>query len=136
MELQWLGVACRPPSETVRAEAAARQLRLTKPAGSLGRLEHVAIELAAMQGRAQPRAERIPLSALLVGVLWWALAMALVVWAWPGAPWWAAVLGALTGLAWMWRLLRRRLQGFTGDGLGATQQLSELAIYLALAARL
>ncbi len=60
MELQWLGVACRPPSETVRAEAAARQLRLTKPAGSLGRLEHVAIELAAMQGRAQPRAERIP----------------------------------------------------------------------------
>lgn len=60
MELQWLGTTCRPPSETVRAEAAARQQRLTKPAGSLGRLEHVAIELAAMQGRAQPRADRVP----------------------------------------------------------------------------
>jgi adenosylcobinamide-GDP ribazoletransferase len=33
----------------------------------------------------------------------------------------------------MARLLRRRLQGFTGDGLGATQQVCELAIYLALA---
>ncbi len=60
MELQWLGTACRAPSEAVRAEATARQRRLTKPAGSLGRLEHVAIELAAMQGRAQPRADRVP----------------------------------------------------------------------------
>ncbi|RYY60051.1 MAG: adenosylcobinamide-GDP ribazoletransferase, partial [Comamonadaceae bacterium] len=32
----------------------------------------------------------------------------------------------------MARLLRRRLQGFTGDGLGATQQVCELAVYLAL----
>ena len=31
--------------------------------------------------------------------------------------------------------LRRRLGGYTGDTLGATQQLAELAIYLALAAR-
>jgi adenosylcobinamide-GDP ribazoletransferase len=30
-------------------------------------------------------------------------------------------------------LFWRRLQGFTGDGLGATQQVCELAIYLALA---
>lgn len=34
---------------------------------------------------------------------------------------------------WMARLFRRRLQGFTGDGLGATQQVCELAIYLVLA---
>ncbi|MDP3322107.1 MAG: adenosylcobinamide-GDP ribazoletransferase, partial [Hydrogenophaga sp.] len=44
-----------------------------------------------------------------------------------------AVLGALLGLAWMWRLLRRRLQGFTGDGLGATQQVCEVAFYLGMA---
>ena len=42
-------------------------------------------------------------------------------------------LGALVGLAWMWRLLHRRLQGFTGDGLGATQQVSEVLFYLGLA---
>jgi adenosylcobinamide-GDP ribazoletransferase len=33
------------------------------------------------------------------------------------------------------RWLQRRLGGYTGDGLGATQQWSELAVYLVLAAR-
>ena len=33
----------------------------------------------------------------------------------------------------MWRWFLRRLQGFTGDCLGATQQLCELAFYLGLA---
>ena len=49
----------------------------------------------------------------------------------------AALCGALLAgaalLAYMLRLLRRRLQGFTGDTLGATQQLCELAVYLGLA---
>ena len=36
-------------------------------------------------------------------------------------------------LAWMARLFRRRLQGFTGDCLGATQQVCELACYLGIA---
>jgi adenosylcobinamide-GDP ribazoletransferase len=44
----------------------------------------------------------------------------------------AAALCALAALG-MARLLWRRLHGFTGDGLGATQQVCELAIYLALA---
>jgi adenosylcobinamide-GDP ribazoletransferase len=59
--------------------------------------------------------------------------MALVVWLLPAAPWALAVLGAAIGLAWMWRLLQRRLQGFTGDGLGATQQVCEVLFYLGLA---
>jgi len=41
-----------------RAAALARQARLTKPAGALARLEEVAVELAAMQGRERPRIER------------------------------------------------------------------------------
>lgn len=40
---------------------------------------------------------------------------------------------ALLAWAYLWRLLWRRLQGFTGDGLGATQQLCELAFYFGLA---
>ena len=36
-------------------------------------------------------------------------------------------------MAYLLRLLRRRLQGFTGDTLGATQQLCELALYLGIA---
>jgi adenosylcobinamide-GDP ribazoletransferase len=83
--------------------------------------------------KSKPLAEAISTRALLAGLLWWALALALVVYWLPAAPWALAVLGALLGLAWMWRLLRRRLQGFTGDGLGATQQVSELLFYLGFA---
>lgn len=83
--------------------------------------------------KSKPLAERIGNAGVAIGVLWWAVAMALVVWALPAAPWPQAILGALIGLAWMWRLLRRRLQGFTGDGLGATQQVSEVGFLLALA---
>ncbi len=86
------------------------------------------------QSKSKPLAESIGNAGLLVGLLWWGLAMALVFWWLPGAVLWAqAVLGALLGLAWMWRLLRRRLQGFTGDGLGATQQVSEVLFYLGAA---
>lgn len=48
--------------------------------------------------------------------------------------WLLALVLALIATDYMRRLLRRRLQGYTGDGLGATQQLSEIAIYVGLAA--
>lgn len=83
--------------------------------------------------RSKPLAESIGNRGLVAGLLWWVPAMALAGWFAPGIPWLPAVLGALAGLAWMWRLLRRRLQGFTGDGLGATQQVSEVLFYLGLA---
>jgi adenosylcobinamide-GDP ribazoletransferase len=85
------------------------------------------------QSKSKPLAESISTVGLLAGLAWWAAAMALVGWMAPGMPWLPAVMGALVGLAWMWRLLQQRLQGFTGDGLGATQQLSELLFYLGLA---
>lgn len=49
-----------------------------------------------------------------------------------------AVALLASGLAWAYvgRLLWRRLQGFTGDGLGATQQVCELTFYLGLAVTL
>ncbi|WP_072688502.1 nicotinate-nucleotide--dimethylbenzimidazole phosphoribosyltransferase [Rhodococcus marinonascens] len=43
-----------PPDETVRAQAEARQLQLTKPVGSLGRLESLACWVAACQGVCPP----------------------------------------------------------------------------------
>lgn len=48
--------------------------------------------------------------------------------------WLLALVLALVATEYMRRLLRRRLDGYTGDGLGATQQLSEVAIYAGLAA--
>lgn len=47
------------PDEAAAAAAAAREARLTKPPGSLGRLEALAAWLAAWQGRHPPRMERM-----------------------------------------------------------------------------
>jgi nicotinate-nucleotide--dimethylbenzimidazole phosphoribosyltransferase len=44
-----------PPDASSRAEALARQDRLTKPTGSLGRLEELAVWVAACQGSCPPR---------------------------------------------------------------------------------
>ncbi|MEY4414063.1 MAG: hypothetical protein RIQ53_1356 [Pseudomonadota bacterium] len=58
-----------------------------------------------------------------------------VAWLWPSALRWAAVLAAVLWVAALCaRWLRRRLGGYTGDGLGATQQWTELAVYAVLAA--
>jgi nicotinate-nucleotide--dimethylbenzimidazole phosphoribosyltransferase len=48
----------RAPDAAASAAARARQANLTKPPGSLGRLEDIAILLAGWQGRARPRLDR------------------------------------------------------------------------------
>lgn len=50
-----------------------------------------------------------------------------------GLTWLAAIAASGLAFGYMGRLLHRRLQGFTGDGLGATQQLCEIGFYLGLA---
>ncbi|HEX7876949.1 MAG TPA: nicotinate-nucleotide--dimethylbenzimidazole phosphoribosyltransferase [Sphingobium sp.] len=47
------------PNHQAIEAAAARQAVLTKPAGSLGRLEEIALFMAGWQGRERPQAERI-----------------------------------------------------------------------------
>ena len=54
----WLN-PCKPVNAEVVAQAAARQQQLTKPAGSLGRLETVAVQLAGLQGQVKPTLEQI-----------------------------------------------------------------------------
>jgi nicotinate-nucleotide--dimethylbenzimidazole phosphoribosyltransferase len=48
----------QPDADAIEA-AGVRQAMLTKPAGSLGRLEQIAIFMAGWQGREKPRADRI-----------------------------------------------------------------------------
>lgn len=55
----WYLQAVAAPSAAQRNQALLRQEQLTKPPGSLGVLEHCAVELAAMQGRAQPVLQRV-----------------------------------------------------------------------------
>jgi adenosylcobinamide-GDP ribazoletransferase len=83
--------------------------------------------------KSKPLADQISWSALSVAVLWCVPAFALSLWMVPGLTLVAGWLGAVMACIWIARLLAMRLQGFTGDGLGATQQLSEIAFYLGVA---
>lgn len=57
MNVPWWQQPARMPDAVAADAARQRQGLLTKPPGSLGRLEEVAIQLAAMQGRHLPRLE-------------------------------------------------------------------------------
>lgn len=57
--MSWWTSACAQPDRAAAQAAQSRQRELTKPAGSLGRLESLAIELAGLQGRALPRVDRV-----------------------------------------------------------------------------
>ena len=59
MTQHWLNEPIPPPDPMVLAAARERQMQLTKPPGSLGRLETLGITLAAMQNTQQPRIEHI-----------------------------------------------------------------------------
>jgi len=55
----WLHAPLAQPDERVRAEAERHQQTLTKPAGSLGRLETTAVQLAGLQGKAHPTMDQV-----------------------------------------------------------------------------
>jgi len=85
------------------------------------------------RSKSKPLADRIGLGSLAAGMVWFGAALALAGWL-GSLPLWLSGLGAAAaGLAWMRRLLARRLQGFTGDGLGATQQVCEVMFLFGVA---
>lgn len=57
--IEWLTMPAARADAGAREAAKARQSRLTKPPGALGRLEDVAIHLAALQGTEQPCVDRV-----------------------------------------------------------------------------
>ncbi len=59
LDLDWLQAPAAAVDLHAREAAISRQGELTKPPGSLGRLEDIAIQLAALQGRAQPALEQV-----------------------------------------------------------------------------
>jgi len=87
----------------------------------------------AEHAKAKPMAQQIDGITFAVAVLWLVFSGAVAAF-WLPAP---ALLAAAAALClvtgYLARWLQRRLGGYTGDGLGATQQFSELGIYMAVA---
>ena len=85
------------------------------------------------RSKSKPLADQITGRALGAALLWCFLPLALI-WHAQGALFLGASI-ACSALAagWMARWFARRLQGFTGDCLGATQQVCEIAFYLGAA---
>jgi adenosylcobinamide-GDP ribazoletransferase len=86
-----------------------------------------------LTSKSKPLAEHIARRGLVVAGLWCAVPLGLMVAA-DGVTFLLLAL-AVSGLALyaMRALFKRRLQGFTGDCLGATQQVCEIAFYLGAA---
>ena len=83
--------------------------------------------------KSKPLAESITRESIWTGLAWALPALGLMWWAlglWQIA---VAIVPWMIALGQMRRLLLRRLEGFTGDTLGATQQLCELALLLGVA---
>ncbi|HEX8595288.1 MAG TPA: nicotinate-nucleotide--dimethylbenzimidazole phosphoribosyltransferase [Pseudomonas sp.] len=59
MSNSWWLSPSKPTNSAVREQALARQQQLTKPTGSLGQLERVAVQLAGLQGRVKPGADAL-----------------------------------------------------------------------------
>ncbi|MBV7548980.1 nicotinate-nucleotide--dimethylbenzimidazole phosphoribosyltransferase [Pseudomonas sp. PDM26] len=59
MTQSWWLTPCKPVDTQAVEQAQARQQQLTKPAGSLGQLESVAVQLAGLQGRVKPSLEQV-----------------------------------------------------------------------------
>jgi adenosylcobinamide-GDP ribazoletransferase len=83
--------------------------------------------------KSKPLADQITLTSLGVAFLWCFSALALSSYALLAITLIVACSFSVLALLWMARLFTRRLQGFTGDCLGATQQVCEIAFYLGLA---
>ena len=83
--------------------------------------------------KSKPLADRISRASLAAGFTWLLLALTLAAWARGPVFLFLPMVASLIALLALKRLFRRRLGGFTGDCLGATQQVCEIAFYLGLA---
>ncbi len=128
----------------VAALFAAHVLSRTWPLLTIRLMPHVG---DAAGSKSKPLADQISVAELLTGFIWCFMALALVISTQVAAKYIAinlteahllqallsAVLASFVAWAVMARWFWRRLGGFTGDCLGATQQVCELAFYLGLA---
>ena len=83
--------------------------------------------------KSKPLADQITGLSLFIAISWLFMALAGVFIVYDAIYLIASMVAASVAFLYMWRLFTKRLQGFTGDCLGATQQVCEAAFYLGLA---
>lgn len=85
--------------------------------------------------KVKPVAKSFPLASRVIALFFGIIPLAIAAYWLPfSGPLLVALLAAMGGVATVARMAKRRLGGYTGDCLGAAQQLAEVAFYLALAA--
>lgn len=126
-------LSCLPPLAAIGALLLAHPLSRLASSGLIWKMEY-----ARSQGKAKPLAIRMSNAEFAIATAG-ALVPAVILVA-CGLVTLAALVVAIAAAAlaalWMARLLARRLGGYTGDCLGATQQLAEVAIYVGVLATL
>jgi adenosylcobinamide-GDP ribazoletransferase len=139
-----IGVACMlgtkctalamlPPTSTIGALLLAHPLSRLAATSLIWRMEY-----ARAEGKAKPLAQRMTGTEFGIAVLTVTIA-AVILLATGALDMRALVAAALAAVAASWWLARkfaRRIGGYTGDCLGAVQQLSEAAVYIAVLATL
>jgi len=133
LALKCLTLAMLPPSAVVPA------LFLAHPASRLAAAALIwRMDYARAEGKAKPLAQEMTGAEFAIAACCAALPAALL--GWLGYLPWSAILGgavaAAVGALWLARKFARRLGGYTGDCLGAVQQVSEVLLYLAVLAAL
>jgi adenosylcobinamide-GDP ribazoletransferase len=126
-------LALLPPRVAVAALFVAHPFSRLAATALIWQLEYVRGE-----GKAKPLAQQMTTAEFAIAALTCALPAACVLatgWMTPAALL-AAVLAATAAALWLGRLFVRRLGGYTGDCLGAVQQLAEALAYLAVLATL
>lgn len=137
-----IGIVCM-----LAAKLAALSMLAPRPAIAALLLAHPLSRLAATaliwrldyvrgEGKAKPLAQHMSGTEFGIAALTCLLPVAIVLASgWLSAPAVAAsVLAAMLAALWLGRKFVRRLGGYTGDCLGAVQQLAEVAIYVAVLA--
>jgi adenosylcobinamide-GDP ribazoletransferase len=133
-----LGLKCTtlamlPPASAIAAMFVAHPLSRLAAASLIWRMEY-----ARAEGKAKPMAQQMSGREFGIAALTALLPAALLILSDAVS---LAVIGAgilAAGLAALWcaRMFQRRIGGYTGDCLGAVQQLAEVAIYLTILASL
>ena len=126
-------LAMLPPHLAVAALFVAHPVSRLAATALIWKLDYVRGE-----GKAKPLAQQMTGTEFAIAALTCALpaaCMLAVGWMTPAALA-AAVLASVAAALWLGRLFVRRLGGYTGDCLGAVQQLAEALVYVAVLATL